>query len=159
MAVLRWHASADPHNLRADKKLSDCRSFTDMNDYDPAYAKWLLRDPKQQQEYERDSGQGLEDQEELHLDSPRVLNRVRDNLELGVKEKDIEELIVHFNRVFVNGLRGPCAGTEQDGPRAYEDRRSSEEHQAGQTTRISDKSWRTRSLTAYEVDSQSDNMR
>lgn len=98
MAVLRMYAGEDPHNLRSAQKLS----VSDTAAYDRTNAEWELRYLQKQQEYERDTGQGLADQEELSLDSPIVLNRLTDNFEFGVGEENIKYALQHFNEELVS---------------------------------------------------------
>lgn len=102
---LRWHTRADSSNLRGDELLPDGRVYRDRRAYDPSMAKYILHDLQGQQKHEDETGQGLVDDEELHLDSPRVLKRLTDNFEAGVKKKDIEDLIDHFYGEFKGKVR------------------------------------------------------
>ena len=93
MAVLRMYAGEDPHNLRSAQKLP----ASDTAAYDRTNAEWELGYLQKQQEYERDTGQGPADHEELSLDSPIVLNRLTDNYEFGVGEENIKYVLQHFD--------------------------------------------------------------
>ncbi|KAK5316336.1 hypothetical protein LTR70_006290 [Exophiala xenobiotica] len=102
MAVLRWHFNSDGYNLKDDYDVLHRGSFKDLDADGQTHATRLLEYLQLQQEYERDTDQGLDDQEELNLDSPRVLNRVGDDMERGVRDEDIREVIRHFEGELAN---------------------------------------------------------